>query len=128
MGFQQVVLANHAIAVVHQIDQEVENLWLEGDQLTAASQLAALDVKRLVTKTELQAVPPRRSDPALLAKFSKPKGFLKKNQAFRKVFGGYPRHARRPIANLMIGDDWHISLDSRTIVLAVREREVKQLF
>jgi hypothetical protein len=88
VGFQQVVLANHAIAVVHQIDQEVENLWLEGDQLTAASQLAALDVKRLVTKTELQAVPPRRSDPALLAKFSKTQGISKEKS-------GFPQSLRR---------------------------------
>jgi|SRR6516225_10976212 len=56
--FQQVVLADHAIAVLHQIDQQVEDLRLERDQCAAAPQFATVAIEAMIPKAELQARPP----------------------------------------------------------------------
>ena len=50
---QQIVLADDALAVLHQVDQQVENLRLHGDRLVAAMQLPPVGIKRMIGKEEL---------------------------------------------------------------------------
>jgi hypothetical protein len=44
-GRQQFVLADHMIAVADQIQQQVEDLWLDMDRPVAATQLACRGVE-----------------------------------------------------------------------------------
>ncbi len=41
----QLVLGHHAIAVFHQMDDEIEHLWLDGNGTVASAQLASVGVK-----------------------------------------------------------------------------------
>jgi hypothetical protein len=47
-----VVLADHAIAVADQIDQEVENLGLKRNEIAPAVQLAPISIEREILKSE----------------------------------------------------------------------------
>ena len=49
----QIVLADDAVAVLHQINQQVEHLRLDGDGIGAAAQFAAVDVKHMISKVKL---------------------------------------------------------------------------
>ena len=49
----QIVLADHPIAVLHEIHQQVEHLRLHGDGFAAAPQLAPTHVKDLIRKGKL---------------------------------------------------------------------------
>ena len=55
----QIVLADHAVAVLHQIDQQVEHLRLERDQIGAAPQLAPVGIKYMIFKVKLHVACPR---------------------------------------------------------------------
>ena len=55
--FDQVVLADHALAIAHQMHQQVEHLRLHGDQPAGAPQLAALDIKYMILKEKLHVGP-----------------------------------------------------------------------
>ena len=52
----EIVLADDAVAVLHQIDQQVEHLRLDGDSFGAAAQLAPVGVKRMIGKEKLHVV------------------------------------------------------------------------
>jgi hypothetical protein len=41
------------VAVVHAIDQQVEHLRLDGNGIGTAAQLAAVDVKHMISKVKL---------------------------------------------------------------------------
>ncbi len=56
-GGYQVVLADDPVAVLHQIDQEVEHLRLDRDRHGAAIELPAIDIKDMVGKQELHESP-----------------------------------------------------------------------
>ena len=47
---QEVVLADHAVAVLDEKGQQVEDLGFQVDKLGAATQFAALDVEPVVAK------------------------------------------------------------------------------
>src|SRR5262249_57588569 len=49
----QIVLADDAVAVLHQINQQVEHLRLDGDGIGAAAQFAAVDVKHMISQVKL---------------------------------------------------------------------------
>ena len=51
----EIVLADDAVAVLHQVDQQVEDLRLDGNGLRPAAQLAPVRVKRMVGKEKLHA-------------------------------------------------------------------------
>jgi hypothetical protein len=51
---QEVVLADDAIAVLHQINQEVEHLRFERDQLAATPEFAPVEVKHVIAEAKLQ--------------------------------------------------------------------------
>lgn len=54
-GCEEVVLAHHAVAVLNQINQDVEDLRLQGDQLAATPELPTVDVEQVILKGELHA-------------------------------------------------------------------------
>ena len=51
----QIVLADDAIAVLHQVNQQVEHLRLDRDRLGAAAQLAPVGIKHMICKEKLHA-------------------------------------------------------------------------
>ena len=53
-----VVLADHAVAVLDQIDQQVEHLRLDRDALALAMQFAPVDVEDVVFKEKLHVCAP----------------------------------------------------------------------
>ena len=53
----EVILADNAVAILHQMDQEVEHLRLHGNPMTAPKQLAASDIKHMILKDKLHATP-----------------------------------------------------------------------
>jgi len=55
---QQIVLADDALAVPQQVDEEVEDLRLQLDLLAAAAQLATRGVEHMVTEQKPQSGPP----------------------------------------------------------------------
>jgi hypothetical protein len=66
---QQFVLTDNAVAVPHQINQEVEDLGLERDLLGAAPELAPVNVESVIAKGKFHLGSPR---PAFLKEFSGP--------------------------------------------------------
>src|SRR5207247_2274593 len=55
----EVVLADHAVAVLQEINQEVEDLRLQRHQRVGPPQLPAVYVKYLIRKEKLQVVAPQ---------------------------------------------------------------------
>ena len=51
-GRQQIISADHVIAIADQIGQNVEDLWLRGDQIHASPQLAPVAIDRAAVKRE----------------------------------------------------------------------------
>ena len=49
-GVEQIILADHPITVVDQVDEQIEDLRSDIDQLGAAPQLAAIHVDRIFTE------------------------------------------------------------------------------
>ena len=47
---EEIVLADDAVAVLHQIDQQIEHLRLDGNGLGAAAQLAPVGIKHMIVK------------------------------------------------------------------------------
>jgi hypothetical protein len=60
-GCDQVVLADHAIAIAHQIDQQIEYLWFNWDQRAFAAQLPAACIQHKIFEQE-QHLRPRSAD------------------------------------------------------------------
>jgi hypothetical protein len=59
---KQIVLGDHAVTVLHQVDQEIEDLRLERCRRAAAPQFPAVGVEGMITKAELQTrIPPAES-------------------------------------------------------------------
>ena len=54
----QIVLGDDAVAVLDQIDQQIEHLRLDRDALAAAGQLAEVDIKHMVGKVKLHGCHP----------------------------------------------------------------------
>src|SRR5712675_1587312 len=54
----EVVLAHHAVAVLHQVDQEVEHLGLDRNGFEAAAQLPPVGIKPMISKEKLHAIAP----------------------------------------------------------------------
>ena len=65
---QQVVLADDPIMVLHQIDQEIEDLGFDGNQLGAASQLAPLAIEHMIAEREEHLPLPKGRWPSILNK------------------------------------------------------------
>ena len=53
----EIVLADEAVAVLHQVNQQVEDLWLDRNELETAAQFAAADIKRMIGKEKLHVAP-----------------------------------------------------------------------
>ena len=53
----QLVLADHPVAIAHQIDEKVEHLRLERDPLAAAAQFATLDIEHMIAERESHGTP-----------------------------------------------------------------------
>jgi hypothetical protein len=53
----EIFLADHAFAVLHQIDQQIEHLRLHGNGCAAAEQLAAFGIKHMIIKDKLHVAP-----------------------------------------------------------------------
>ena len=53
---QQIVLADDAVAVFHQVDQEIEHLRLYGDNLGAAAQLPPVRIKPMIGKEKFHVI------------------------------------------------------------------------
>ena len=51
--FNQIVLGDDAVAILDEIDEEVEHLRLDGNAFAAARKLAAVDVKYMIGKEKL---------------------------------------------------------------------------
>jgi hypothetical protein len=45
---EQIVLAHHAFSVLDEISQQVEDLWLDGDQPASATELTAVSVENAI--------------------------------------------------------------------------------
>ena len=54
----EIVLADDTVAVLHQINQQVEHLRLDGNRFVAAAQLATAVVKRMIAKEKLHVGAP----------------------------------------------------------------------
>ena len=54
----QIVLADHTVAVAHQIEQQIEHLRLDRDQLRAPPEFAAFRIKYMIFKTKLHVSRP----------------------------------------------------------------------
>ena len=52
---QQIVFADHPVAVLHEKNEQIEGLWFEVDQFGAAPQFAADDVEPMITKRQNHA-------------------------------------------------------------------------
>ncbi len=61
----QVVLADDAIAVLHQEYQEIEHLGLDGYRLRTAKKLAAVGIERMIVKEKLHGTLKSGPRPAL---------------------------------------------------------------
>ena len=57
-GSDEIIFADHAVAVLHQIDEEIEHLRLDGNVLRAAKQLATVVIKRMFAKDKLHVGAP----------------------------------------------------------------------
>ena len=56
---KQIVLADHAITMLHEEGEQIEGLGLEIDKLAAAAQFAAFDVEPVFAKRQNTAILPR---------------------------------------------------------------------
>jgi hypothetical protein len=61
---QQAILADNALAVLHQVDQQVEDLRPNGNRLGSPGQLPPLRVEHAVSKHELHFGAPNPARPA----------------------------------------------------------------
>ena len=57
----EIVLADDAVAILQQVDQQVEDLRLDGNGLRTAAQLAPIGIKRMAGKEKLHVVAPDRA-------------------------------------------------------------------
>src|SRR5215467_11341000 len=55
----KIVLANHAVTVLDEIQQQVEHLWLKRDELRGPPKLSALRIEYVVFKAKLHVCPRR---------------------------------------------------------------------
>src|ERR1700682_2859248 len=53
----EIFFADDAVAVLHQIDQQIEHLRLHGNCCAAAEQLAAFCIKRMIVKDKMHVAP-----------------------------------------------------------------------
>ena len=54
----EIVLADDTLAVLHQVDQQVEHLRLDGNSVATAAELAPIGIKRMAGKKELHVAAP----------------------------------------------------------------------
>src|SRR5581483_6904970 len=76
---EQFVLADHAIAVLDEIEQNVEHLRLQRDALAGAAQLPPIDIKYMICKEKSHYSK------------SRPLFIIKKNQACLKAKSSWPQ-------------------------------------
>jgi len=62
----EVVLADDAVAVLHQVNQKVEHLRLDGDGLGAAAELASVGIKPMIGEDKLHVAAPNPDSRAAL--------------------------------------------------------------
>jgi hypothetical protein len=86
----EIVLADDALAVLHQVDQEVEHLRLDGNALDTAAQLATVGIKRMIVKEKLH-VAPQTALRSRSQEIIKP--VSRTNHALGKVFRPRSRHS-----------------------------------
>src|SRR5262245_51147952 len=77
---QQVILGDHALSILNQINQQIENLRPDGDLLGTSPKLAPIDIQDVVLKENLHFDPPRVAS-AILRPSSVASAILSKNQA-----------------------------------------------
>src|ERR1700682_2697733 len=53
----EIFFADDAVAVLHQIDQQIEHLRLHGNCCAAAEKLAAFCIKRMIVKDKMHVAP-----------------------------------------------------------------------
>jgi hypothetical protein len=58
-GLDEVVLADHAVAVLHQVGQQVEHLRLDLEAFLPAQELAPAGIQHMIGEVELHAIPCR---------------------------------------------------------------------
>ena len=96
----EIVLADHPLAILDQVDQKVEHLRLERDQLAVAPQLAPVRVEDIIPEKKLQLcrlpVADRASN-AIIKRFSRT------NQAAVKGFCAGAAHRRGHDSNARLG-------------------------
>ena len=56
----EVVLADDAVAILHQMDQKVEHLRLQRDAIPAAEQFVPFGIERVIAEKELHVATPGR--------------------------------------------------------------------
>jgi hypothetical protein len=83
---QQIILADHAVAVVHEKGQQIEGLGFDGDQLGAATQFPALDVEPVVGRTSEPLSPPGDLPTRVGNEI------IRRKKARRKAFAGVLMH------------------------------------
>ena len=98
----EVVLADHAVAVVQQVNQQVEYLRLNRDASGTAAQLAPVGVKRVIGEAELHVGAPtterRSGSRGIITLISRI------NQAAGKVFRSGRRHPSDIVTAVIVPD------------------------
>ncbi len=62
----EIILADDAVAVLQQVNQQVEHLRLDGNGLGTAAQLASVGIKRMIGKEKLHVGAPKSGCEAVL--------------------------------------------------------------
>src|SRR5262249_4376427 len=89
----QVVLARHAIAGLHPIEQEIRHLGLDRHPPRAPPKLAPVDVKHMIFKEKSHAgVPQPCASPQRSPSQGRIKRTSRTNQVYRKVLASVRRH------------------------------------
>src|ERR1700678_1081085 len=70
-GGDEIVLADDAVAVLHQVDQQIEDLRLDGNGFGTTAQLAPIRIKRVIAKDKLHVV-------ALVGALLRPEAIIKR--------------------------------------------------
>jgi hypothetical protein len=89
---QEIVLADDALAVLQEIDEEIEDLRLRGYPVTATAQLATRGVEHMVAEQKPQSGPPAGS----LGRLAVTRVVSRNNHAFLQAKSSSPASVRPP--------------------------------
>src|SRR6516164_10199769 len=93
--FKQLIFADDTIAVLHEMDQQVEDLRLKRDRLAAAAQFATVEIEQMIAEAKLQTRAPAADRGRAFS--AKPKGYFRKESGFSQSLrpGSRPSSADR---------------------------------